>query len=314
MCATSFTELVGCALPLQLAGMGGIGTSAALPAAVSEAGGLGMIGAAGLAPTHLAALCDQVAELTSGPFGVNFLMPFVDAEAVAVAAERARLVEFFYGDPDPSLVAVAHAGGALAAWQVGSRQEALAAAAAGCDVTVVQGREAGGHVRGTQPLAVVLAEVLAVVEVPVIAAGGIGTARDVRAALEAGAAGVRCGTRFLAAHESTAHPEYVEALIRAGSGDTVLTDAFSYGWDAPHRVLRSAVAALEASTEEYVAIADGAGERIHRASTSPPTSDVRGDVAAMAMYAGTSVSAVRARSAAGEIVAELCAELPASLR
>jgi nitronate monooxygenase len=314
MRATAFTELVGCALPLQLAGMGGIGTSAALPAAVSGAGGLGMIGAAGMAPAQLAAVCDEVAQLTSGPFGVNFLMPFVDPDAVAVAAARARLVEFFYGDPDPALVAVAHGGGALAAWQVGSLHEARAAEAAGCDVIVVQGVEAGGHVRGTQPLAVVLAEVLAGVEAPVLAAGGIGTARDVRAALDAGAAGVRIGTRFLAAHESPAHPEYVEALIRAGSGDTVLTDAFSYGWEAPHRVLRSAVAALEASTEEYVATADGAQDRIHRASTSPPTSDVRGDVAAMAMYAGTSVSAVRERSSAREIVAELCAELPVSSR
>jgi nitronate monooxygenase len=239
MTSTRFTELVGCTLPLQLAGMGGIGTDVALPAAISTAGGLGMLGAAGLPADGLAALLELMSETTSAPFGVNFLMPFLDHDAVAVAAARSRLVEFFYGNPDRSLVDLVHARGALAGWQVGTKDEALAAEEAGCDLVAVQGTEAGGHIRGTQPLAQVLSEVLAVIGVPVLAAGGVGSAADVAKHLDAGASGVRVGTRFLASHEAIAHPQYIEALIAATATDTELTDTFSYGWpDAPPRAAR----------------------------------------------------------------------------
>lgn len=304
--STRFTDLVGCSLPVQLAGMGRIGTDAALPAAVSRAGGLGMLGAAGLSAAQLSGLLDAMAG--ARPFGVNFLVPFVDRQAVEVAANGCRVVEFFYGDPDRSLVELARSAGALCCWQVGSSGEAQAAVECGCDLVVVQGIEAGGHVRGTQPLAQVLAETVATVAAPVLAAGGIGTAADVRAAMAAGASGVRVGTRFLAAHESIAHPRYIEALIAAGSADTVVTEAFGYGWpEAPHRVLNTAVEALAGTDDEFVAAEDGSP--IHRADSSPPTARVRGNVTAMAMYAGTSVAAVRERTSAGDIVAELCAGL-----
>src|SRR5512140_802701 len=144
---TPFTRLVGCRAPIQLAAMPGI-ASPALAAAVAEAGGLGMIGAAGLPAAVLAASLADLGQRTRGVFGVNFLMPFLDRDVVPLAASAARIVEFFYGEPDPALVDVVHAGGALASWQVGSCEEAVAAASAGCDLVVAQGTEAGGHVRG----------------------------------------------------------------------------------------------------------------------------------------------------------------------
>ena len=301
---TAFTELVGCAMPLQLAGMGAVGADARLPAAVSQAGGLGMLGAAGVSVGRLAALLHEMDAATDRPFGVNFLMPFLDREAVALASRRCRVVDLMYGDPDPELVELVHTGGALACWQVGSRAEAVEAERAGCDLVVVQGTEAGGHVRGKQPLAELLREALGAVSVPVLAAGGIGTAEDVGALLDAGAAGVRVGTRFLAADESVAHPAYVDALIGAEASDTVLTETFAFGWpDAPHRVLQSAVqAALEA--DEQVGTTAG-GSPVPRFSTAPPTQDVSGNIGAMPLYAGTSVSAVTRRASAAEIVAEL---------
>jgi NAD(P)H-dependent flavin oxidoreductase YrpB (nitropropane dioxygenase family) len=219
---TPFTELVGCQVPVQLASMPGISTPA-LALAVANAGGLGMIGAPMLSAELLAAELASLREHGSGAIGVNFLMPFLDRGCVPVAAAGARVVEFFYGNPDPALVELAHAGGALASWQVGSRGEALAAAAAGCDLIVAQGSEAGGHVRGRISLLPLLAQVLDAVSIPVLAAGGIATDRDVAAALAAGAAGVRVGTRFATALESGAHPAYVEALLRAEGEDTVLT-------------------------------------------------------------------------------------------
>jgi len=200
---------------------------APLVLAVAEAGGLGMLGGVMLPPQVLAGMLDDLAARTRGAFGVNFLMPFLDRDAVPVAATRARVVEFFYGEPEAALVDAVHAGGALACWQVGSLGEAVAAARAGCDLIVAQGTEAGGHVRGRVGLLPLLNAVLDSVDIPVIAAGGIGTARDVAATLAAGAAGVRVGTRFVAAPECDAHPEYVTALVAAGAEDTVLTERFS---------------------------------------------------------------------------------------
>lgn len=205
-----------------------------------------------------------------------------------------------------------HEGGALACWQVGSAAEADAAVHAGVDLLVVQGTGAGGHVRGNQSLVDILADTAGVYPVPLLGAAGIGTAADVRAVLEAGAHGVRIGTRFVAAEESIAHPAYAAALIGASAADTVLTETFSQDWpNAPHRVLRSSVEAATAITDETVAVLGEGSEAwpVPRLSTMPPVKSVSGNVAAMAMYAGTSIDAVTRRQPAREIVAELCSEI-----
>jgi nitronate monooxygenase len=289
--------------------MGRIGTPQ-LAAAVTNAGGLGMLPGGG-ARAALEPLLDEVRAATRGPFGVNFLLPFLDPDAVDAAASSARLVEFFYGDPDPDLVCRVHAAGALAAWQIGSVGEARAAVEAGCDVVVAQGTEAGGHVRGGLALFPLLEQVLGTVSVPVVAAGGIATGRTVAAALAAGADAVRVGTRFAVARESAAHPDYVEALLRAVGEDTVLTEAFGLDWpDAPHRVLRSCLEAAKASDDAVVGVRDEGGQEapIERWDSTPPTTNVRGRVAAMALYAGEGVGAVQRVQPAAEIVRELVDE------
>src|SRR5262249_4887206 len=179
---------------------------------------------------------------------------------------------------------------------------------AGCDLIVAQGTEAGGHVRGRLGLLPLLGAVLDAVDVPVIAAGGIGTARSVAAALAAGADAVRVGTRFVAAAESDAHPGYVDALVGARSEDTVLTEHFAVMWPgAPHRVLRSAVAASEAFPGEVVGEMElfGVRQPIPRSGVPCPTRGTTGETAAMALYAGESVGAVRGVKPAADIVREL---------
>ena len=244
-----------------------------LAAAVSEAGALGMLGTArpGLTAITFADLLEQVRSLTDRPFGVNFIValvflngtstrPPLDLKCIEIAARPAKVVEFFYGEPERRFVEMAHAGGALACWQVGSREEAIAAVRAGCDVVIAQGAEAGGHVRGTSPAMTLLGEVISAVDVPVLAAGGIGTGRAMATALAAGADGVRVGTRFVAAAEAAVHPEYVAALIAAKAQDTAYTEAFSVGWpDAPHRVLRSSVSAAEAFQGDAVGETNSSG-------------------------------------------------------
>jgi nitronate monooxygenase len=305
---TPFTRLVGCRVPLQQAGMGGA-AGPALVAAVADAGALGMLGLAGAPPERVGSALEAVASSTEGAFGVNFLMPFLDPAALEAAASRARVVEFFYGDPDPALVERVHEGGALASWQVGSVEEALAAAGAGCDLVVAQGVEAGGHVRGQVGLLALLDLVLDVVEVPVLGAGGIGSARSMAAVLAAGASGVRVGTRFLAAREADVHPRYLGALIAAGAEDTVLTTTFSANWpDAPHRVLRRCVEEVLASTDDIVAevtLPGGRSVQLPRLSTAPPGRAVSGNVEAMALYAGEGVAHVRTEQSAAEIIQEL---------
>ena len=307
MIATSFTKLVGIDAPIQLASMPGV-TTPELVAAVADAGGLGMLGAPLMPPPVLEETLDELARRTRGAVGVNFLMPFLDGDCLAVASRRARLIEFFYGDPDAALVERARAGGALVGWQVGSAPEAAAAERAGCDYVVAQGTEAGGHVRGTTSLLPLLSLVLDAVRVPVVAAGGIATGRSLAAVLAAGAGAGRVGTRFVAARESGAHPEYVARLLAASAADTCLTEAFSVMWpNAPHRVLRSAVDAAQSLADEIVGEFPYAGQvmAIPRLSAIVPTAGTTGRIDAMALYAGESVDNVTSVRPAAEIVADM---------
>jgi NAD(P)H-dependent flavin oxidoreductase YrpB (nitropropane dioxygenase family) len=276
-----------------------------------------MMGAPMMSAEMLEARLDEIAAKTTGVFGVNFLMPFIDRSCVPIAARRARVVEFFYGEPEVALVAGVHAGGALASWQVGTVEEAVTAERAGCDFIVVQGTEAGGHVRGQTSLLPLLGEVLDVVRVPVVAAGGIATARALAAVLASGAGGARLGTRFVAASESGAHPTYVSALLKASARDTCLTEAFSVMWpNAPHRVLRSSIAAAETLSDGIIGEMPFAGQPfpIERFSVVVPTAQTTGHIEAMALYAGESVSNVDTVQPAAAIVAELVSGAEKMLR
>jgi NAD(P)H-dependent flavin oxidoreductase YrpB (nitropropane dioxygenase family) len=275
-----------------------------------------MIGLPLFPPPLVAATLDDLARRTSGVVGMNFLLPFFDRSALEAAANRASVIEFFYGDPDRDLVRDAHAGGALVSWQVGSAEEARAAVAAGCDLVVAQGDEAGGHVRGSAGMLTTLARVLDAVTVPVIAAGGIGSSRDVAAALAAGASAVRVGTRFIASRESGAHPEYVSAVLEAKAEDSILTDAFSLGWNAPHRALRSCIEAARSLTGDLVGSTEWGGNTIpiERFSVMTPDRTTTGEIRAMALYAGRSVEHAREVKPAREIVGELMAGAEALLQ
>jgi NAD(P)H-dependent flavin oxidoreductase YrpB (nitropropane dioxygenase family) len=316
MIATSFTRLVGSRVPIQQAAMPGIATPE-LVAAVADAGGLGMLGAPLMPAAVLESVLEQLSRRARGVFGVNFLIPFLDPECIPVAARRARVVEFFYGDPDAALIERAAEHGALVSWQVGSVAEAQAAERAGCAFVVVQGTEAGGHVRGETSLLPLLSQVLDVVRVPVVAAGGIGSARSLAAVLACGCGAARIGTRFVASAESGAHPSYVKALLGASAADTCLTEAFSVMWpNAPHRVLRSAIARAEALDDEIIGEDHDGAEAlpVPRLSVISPSARTTGHVEAMALYAGESVGDVTSVRPAGEIVAELVAGAERLLR
>ncbi len=309
MIDTAFTRLVGCRYPVQSVPIPGIAT-VEFVAAICNAGGFGMLPGSMAPADAVRGMLAKLRELTDAPHGVNFLIPFLEPgyAAVSAAAEHARVIEFFYGEPDPELVALAHAGGALCSWQVGSVDEARAAVGAGCDFIIQQGVEAGGHVRGTTDLYDVLGATLDAVSVPVLAAGGIATGADYAAAIAAGAAGVRVGTRFVCSRESRAHEDYKHALVAADADDSTYTEAFSGMWpNAPHRVLQSAIDAADNCEDEIVGEWTLGGERlaIPRNAVIAPTADTTGRIEAMALYAGRSVGRVTSVDSIEQIMADL---------
>ena len=292
---TRFTDLVGCEVPIQQAGMGAASTPE-LAAAVSNAGGLGMLTATA---DDVPADVDAALAATAGrPFGVNFLMPFFDRAVLDAVAPRVRLVERFWGQPDPVLVRVAHDAGALAAWQVGSRDEAVAAADAGCDLIVAQGVEAGGHVRGTIGLLPLLDIVLGAVEVPVVAAGGIGTGRGVAAVLAAGAV---CGADRDPVRGDAGI--WSSPRLQAGPGLRPGGRHRAHG-NVRHLVARRAAPGAALRGASRPSTRRRAGRRrqrrgravlpIPRFAVRPPNRATRGHIDAMALYAGQSVAAVTA--------------------
>lgn len=279
-----------------------------LAVAVADAGGVGSITALGLSAERLDAVLADMAARTNGVLAANFLTEQLDRDAVAAAAARVRIVDFFWVDPDPGLVDLAHQGGALVCWQVGSLAEARAAADAGADLVVAQGAEAGGHVRGDTPLLRLLDEVLEHVDAPVLAAGGIGDRQAFVDVMARGAAGARLGTRFVATAESGAHPLYKQAVVDAGAGDTTISDAFAVcplcATSPRVRVLRSCVDAVHALDVADVGETILGSERLTlaRGHGLPPSATTTGHIEAMALYAGESVTSIGKIESAGDIV------------
>lgn len=314
--------MLGIEHPIIAAPMGPDLTGPDLVAAVSNAGGLGILQAQFCAPPRFREEIRRVRELTDKPFGVNLLLHFPIEDQVAVCLEeRVPILSLFWGDPTP-YVERAHAAGAKVFHQVGSVADAQRAAAAGVDVIIAQGVEAGGHVAGeVSTLALVPRVVDAVAPRPVAAAGGIADARGVVAVLALGAQAAVLGTRFLASAESRAHPHYKKKVLEASEEDTVRTTLFGYGWpDAPHRTLRTAFVrqwlGQEARGQESrpdepkvgQTIIGGRPMPVLRFMGFPPNCDASGDIDSMDLLAGQGVGLVRAVKPAGQIVHELVEE------
>ena len=328
MLRTTICELLGIELPIVSAGMGAVALSN-LAAAVSEAGGLGIIGLAGFTA---AAIHDEVAatrKLTRKPFGVNLLIPFLRPGMVeAVADEPIAAVTFFWGVPADHAGSIRRlqAAGIKVIWQCGSAIEARAAADAGVDAIMAQSVEAGGHVRGTTATVALVPEVRdAIGDLPMLAAGGLANGRALAAVLALGADGAVFGTRFLVAHESRAHPEYKRAILAAHAEDTLHTTLFDIGWpDAAHRVIRTpTVETWERAGRPPTGKRPGEGEpagAMHRHgiefplvryAVTPPTEYIEGDINGLPLYAGQSCSLVNQALPAGEIVRQIAEEAQA---
>jgi nitronate monooxygenase len=328
MLKTPLCRELGIDLPILNAGMGGGTAGPELAAAVSNAGGLGVLGMGGLPAPLIRTEIRRLRSLTTKPFGVNIILALLEEGQVeSCIDEKVPLLVLFWGDAKP-FVAMTRRTGTKLVLQCGSVDEAKAAADAGVDAVMIQGVEAGGHVKGTTALSIVLPAVVdAVKPLPVIAAGGVADGRGVAAALELGAQAVSIGTRFLCSKESAAFAAYKQRIARAKAEDTVHTLLFDIGWpNAAHRVLRnkaydewqtagSPPTGQRPSEGVTFATMSVGGTRIDmpRYHIFPPLEGFDGDIEYAALYAGQSCALVNDIKPAAEIMRELVRGAEAAL-
>lgn len=225
MLHTRACTVLGIGTPVVQAGMSSF-TSPELVAAVSNAGGLGILGALLRPAARLRDDLVRIRALTDRPFGVNHVLAHLDPEALEITlASRVPVISTAWGDPAP-VVARAHAAGVRVLHQVATAAEASRAAAAGVDVIVAQGTDGGGHVGFVGTLPLVPAAVDAARGVPVLAAGGIADGRGLAAALALGADGVLMGTRFLATHEAPIPERWKRVIVETPESETIRSGAF----------------------------------------------------------------------------------------
>ena len=309
---TPLCDLLGVKHPIMLAGMGGV-SYAELVAAVSNAGGYGVLGMAGRTPDFIRDEMRKVKSLTDKPFGVDLLAASPDsltASVEIIIEEGASSFVAGLGVPMPIMEKLKKAG--LKVMVVcGAVKHAVKAEQAGCDAVICQGGEGGGHTGlvGTMPL---VAQAVEAVKIPVVAAGGLYDGRGLAAALARGATGVWMGTRFIASEEAHAGELYRQAIIEAADEDTVRTRSYS---GKPMRVKKNPYVEewetrpqdiqafpMQAMVSHQAGVMGGIGGQIE--GLDP-------DKSCFAM--GQSAGGVHAVLPAGKIVAQLISEAEAAI-
>ncbi|HEX6454534.1 MAG TPA: nitronate monooxygenase [Trebonia sp.] len=308
---TEFTELFGIAHPIALAPMGGC-AGGALAAAVSEGGGLGLVGGGYGDREWVERELEIVTGQTQKAWGVGFLSWAASPEIVRRALEFGPdAVMLAFGDPAP-LAAPVLDSDALLIIQVTDLAEARQAAELGADVIVAQGTEAGGHGgrRGTLPFVPAVVDLVS--PVPVLAAGGIADGRGVAAALVLGAAGALVGTRFQASSEALVDPAVAKAIIDGSGEDTERTRVLDVARDAawperyPARTLRNDFLDEWRGKEAELAGDEAARARFRAAAD-------RGDLSAAPVWASEAIDLITAIAPAADLLGQLAAEAETAL-
>lgn len=327
MLRTPLCDHLGCELPVLLAGMGGVARSE-LAAAVAQAGGFAMLGMVRENPALIEAEVAAVRAATDRPFAVNVIPAATDPSLLDRQIGRCldlgvRHFTFFW-DVLPDVVARVKREGCLVLHQVGTAAAAAEAEAAGADVIITQGIEAGGHVHGRMGAFALAEAVLDRAKVPVVVSGGIGSGRQIAAALAMGAQGVQCGTAFLATTEAWAHDYHKSRVVEAEGADTVLTDVFVLNWPkgAAVRVIGNSVTAPlgdrlmghDPATLPREVIAHDDGQPLLRFSTDSPMRHTTGSLEEMALYSGQGAGLIRDVVSAAERLRRMVEEAEACLK
>lgn len=298
---TEITKLLGIKYPVFQGGMANIAEHN-LVAAVSNAGGLGIIAAGGMNAEQVRAEIKKTKEMTDKPFGVNVMLLNPDAENIAkvLVEEKVAVATTGAGTPEPYMKDWLEAGikviPVVASVALAKRMQRCGAAA-----VIAEGTESGGHIGETTTMALV-PQVVDALDIPVIAAGGIGDGRGFAAAMMLGAQGVQIGTRFLVAQECIVHENYKKMVLKAKDIDSVVTSRSS---GHPVRVLRNAM------TREYLKLEkEGKSleemEKLTLGSLRKAVFD--GDTAGGSFMAGQIAGLISKEQTAKEIIEEIVAE------
>jgi NAD(P)H-dependent flavin oxidoreductase YrpB (nitropropane dioxygenase family) len=307
MISTGACSLLGIDHPVVLAGMGGGATDPRLTAAVSNGGGLGIMGVSDVAAGEIGTVASQIRRLTDRPFGLNLLLFDCGESIDAVLSAQPAVLSTAWPSAEQDLGEIfgrAHQAGAVVVHMVATLAEARRAAEAGADLIVAQGTEGGGHV-GLVASAVLVPQVArAVAPLPVLAAGGYADGAGLAAALMLGAEGVLLGTRFLATREAPVSDAYKQVLLRSDGHDTLLSpvpDLLAGAiWPGAYgRVVRNRL--IETWTGREGQLRARRGELFRAAAGARRA----GDTDASVVWAGQSAGLITSIEAAGELIEQI---------
>jgi NAD(P)H-dependent flavin oxidoreductase YrpB (nitropropane dioxygenase family) len=307
MITTGACSLLGIEHPVVLAGMGSGFTDPRLTAAVSNGGGLGIMGVSDIAPAEIGAVASAIRDLTDRPFGLNLLLFACEESIDAVLAARPAVFSTAWPSAEQDLGEIfgrAHQAGAIVVHMVATLADARLAAEAGADLIVAQGTEGGGHVGLVASTVLVPQVARAVAPLPVLAAGGYADGAGLAAALMLGAEGVLLGTRFLATSEAPVTGTYKQVLVRSDGHDTLLSpvpDLLTGAiWPGAHaRVVRNRLIETWTGREDQL--------RARRGELFRAAADARraGDTDESVVWAGQSAGLITSIKAAGELIEEI---------
>src|ERR1700674_161996 len=315
MLHTRICDLFGIEKPIVSAPMAGA-AGGELAAAVSEAGGLGLIAAMGHEASWLKAQIRRVRERTSRPFGVGFVthwLPEMPELYEVALSDRVPVISHSFIDPSPYMSA-ALAAGAKVICQVQSVEGALCASAAGVAAIVAQGAEAGGHTGSISMMALVPVVASAVAPLPVIAAGGIADGRALAAALMLGAEGAWIGTAFLASPESLYSPNQKRRILEMSAADTILTRVFDIARGNPWPAHIAGRAARNAFSDRWHGREAELGAAAAEAVADLDAAVRADDVSRRPVWAGEGVGPVSTTRGAGDLVRDIVGEAERVMR
>ncbi len=311
MLRTDICDRLGIEYPIVLAGMGGVSMHQ-LTAAVSNAGGLGVLGGATTDAEQLRREIRRTRELTDKPFAVDLLAPIPDMirpQMQVVFEEEVKIFVAGLAVPQEFITEM-HARGMIVIVMVGKVRHAIKSERAGADIVAAQGTEAGGHTGEVGALALV-PQVVDAVKIPVLAAGGIADGRGVVAALALGAQGVVIGTRFIATPEAQASPAYREAILRSGEADTIRTRCYT---GKPARTIRNPYnEAWEQKSDQIKPFPFQAAYSFQEGVMDYMGLGRGADPERSFMPAGQGLGMIRSVKPAGEVIADLVKEAEAVL-